>query len=228
MGGGSYNVDDLRDTIQFSSIQTDYNNKQLNTARYFAITEYLLVNGYCKSILFPFGSPGWAWDEHKGPAVSSLLHISMGFRILSACLHEFTQSLNRQIDPHTGNNLFDETVIHLGGDFNRTPRVDGTGSDHGWQGGNGTLISGIIKKPIVIGNIYAARGSTNGKHYGTWGHGAPVNVNGSNRVLSLGNLSSTITEMLRVKKIFPNEASLIGGVVEGNVYSLIEKAKIVS
>ena len=96
-------------------------------------------------------------------------------------------------------------MLQISGDFNRNSKTNGAGSDHGWQGSNTTLFSGMIEKHQVAGNIMA---QTNGNHVGTWGMAAGVDaLDGQD--MTFGNVASTISGMLGVDTPSPNSPSLI-------------------
>ena len=66
-------------------------------------------------------------------------------------------------------------MLHIQGDFNRIPRPDGSGMDHGPGGSNTTLMSGLINGPKVIGGTYI---NTPEELYYDWGVAATYNAAG--------------------------------------------------
>jgi hypothetical protein len=156
-------------------------------------------------------------DAHRTGTIPTLVGSSLLFRALSSCLLEFTDQLKAA-------GLFNETLIHMAGEFDREPRKDHSGSEHGWTGHTSTLISGIIQKPQVIGNIYSDSISNTDffKNSGTWGKGAPVAELG--RTLNYGNIASSIASILRVPSPISNEKSILA-VKSGRLRPLIEEAK---
>lgn len=194
-------IGDLRDMISSS-----FNISQL--AEKFAIMEILtdrLSTNFSMGLTTPSGltvsgsrKTGLTHDQHRvGKHVSTLV-TTLYYRAVLSCLTEFVDFLQ-------GQGIFDESVIHISAEFNRTPRVDGTGSDHGWQGGNATLISGKFTHPQVIGNI-----RKQGLGLGTWGMGAPYyNDNGVMRPIKVNDVARTITTMLGVADVTTNGSSLL-------------------
>lgn len=143
-------------------------------------------------------------DPHVMGSLAHYFYFSTFYRGLGAGILEFTEALkNSSIN---GENLFDKTVIHIAGEFSRSPRKNETGSDHGWQAANTSIISGQIEQLEVIGNI-----STEGFgeiYPGTWGVGAPCPEIG-NRVLTVGNLVSSVATLLDIESPSPNDQSVI-------------------
>ena len=214
-------------------------------AENFAIAEYLLVNGYSNAVNMGAGGVTglalqdvyeilnggvgkykgnlfgeWVHDEHEGGAFASLIINSFGFRAVSACLYEFISTLKTA-------NLFNETVIQIGGEFSRSARNTFGGADHGWIAHATSLFSGAITKPIVLGNtlLQVPDWYPNGNAYkGSWGEAAPVKVDGIDQELSLGHTTSTVAHLLRVEPPLANNSSLvIEGV--GGVTPAIELAR---
>lgn len=134
------------------------------------------------------------FDEHAtGTFMSSFVN-SLLFRGLGAGLMELTDRLKQK--QLNGQSLFDQTVIQIASEFGRSPRSDGTGSDHGFNAMVSSVISGAIKKgPFVIGNIAQGR-SLDTTYAGTWGERAPTSVQGQNVLLSPLHLNSSMTTLL--------------------------------
>jgi len=88
-----------------------------------------------------------------------------------------------------GKNLFDQTIIHMTGDFTRDPKNNGASLDHGYMAQVSSIISGVVKQPTIVGNI-----SKYGSYYstGTWGHSAVVDFNGSKETLSPRHVAAAI------------------------------------
>ena len=122
------------------------------------------------------------------------------YRALSACLNELIKKLKEK--KIGAGNLFDKTVIAVTSEFNRDPRVDGSGCDHGFQGSNYTLFSGMVEDLSVAGNITV----NDSRRLGTWGVGAGMPELGG-RVAIIGNAASTVANMLELKSPTPNDAS---------------------
>ena len=99
--------------------------------------------------------------------------------------------------------MFNTSVLNFASEFNRSARPNGNGSDHGWRGSNATLFSGMIKAPIVIGNIQEEKDSRNG-----WGIAAPLDELGG-REMVIGNVASSISNILGCESPTPNDQSLV-------------------
>jgi hypothetical protein len=158
-------------------------------------------------------------DQHYEGGALVAIAGSLYFSALSACLLEFTDFLKAR-------GLFSETVINFVGDFNRIPANDGTGSGHGFQASSNLIISGIVPKLTVLGNIMSGAAAPVDESYGTgtWGTAGPVDALGG-RQITIGNVTSTLSAMLRVELLAKNDQSLV--VVEGDsvVKPIIEPAK---
>ena len=134
-------------------------------------------------------------DVHFTGALPALIFFSRYYKAVSACLYELIQSL-KSVQTSRGN-LFNNTIISVNSEFNRTPRTDGSGADHGWQGSNYSVFSGMIDQLTVLGNIKS-------NNLGTWGLAAPLDeLNGREAII--GNVASTISNMLEVKSPTPND-----------------------
>lgn len=137
-------------------------------------------------------------DQHTtGMAVSTFV-TTLYYRSFLSCLAEFVDFLKAK-------NIFDKSVIHLASEFNRIPRNDGSGSDHGVSGSGTTLISGKFNKPEVIGNI----SKNDPLQRGTWGHAAPYSLAGENRPINVNDVARTITTMLGVQDVVSNGRPLL-------------------
>ncbi|MEK6773673.1 MAG: hypothetical protein AABY64_07015 [Bdellovibrionota bacterium] len=173
----------------------------------------LIQSGIDFTTLQPVSKNGyWNSDSHAGGAWTGLIINSFIFTSLSACLYELIAQLKAK-------NIFDESVIQLSSDFGRGPGSNG-GTGHESRNSTTTLISGAIKKPMVLGNCYHAYKDAFGNSWGSWGLAAPVAIDGANTTLGIGHISSTISHLLRVERINPNNNSLVlettNGIV-GNV-----------
>ncbi len=214
-------------------------------AENFAIAEYLIVNGYSSAVNMGIGyvtglsaqnainiqngaAAGGAgnvnaelsFDEHQCGSFTSLIGNSFLFSAISACLYEFISTLKAA-------NLFNETVIQIGGEFSRSARNDHTGSDHGWAAHTTSVLSGAITKPMVLGNCLLTIPDwypNGGSYPGSWGVAAPTKVDGVEQELTIGHSTSTVAHLLRVEAPLPNNGSLVA---EGNggVVATIEYAR---
>lgn len=150
-------------------------------AAQFAVTEFLVTRGICPSIsLSPVAMKGlningsnasMSFDQHYTGIMPGICLNSLYFLSFSSCLLELIGALKAK-------KVFDDTLIYWNSEFNRSPRNDGSGSDHASRGAHVNLISGRINQFKLLGNIYvngAGEGADYDKTYqGTWGHGAPL------------------------------------------------------
>lgn len=148
-------------------------------------------------------------DQHDIGSLVSTLGTTIFYRALLGCMTEFVDVLKDQ-------KIFDRTVIHISSEFNRTPRIDGSGSDHGFMASNATLISGMIKQNEVIGNIQKADYDT--VYKGTFGVARPYVLDGFNRPIQVNDVARTISAMLGVDDIVTNGRSLLAP--KGGVWSV--------
>lgn len=159
-------------------------------------------------------------DAHFTGANSALILFSRYYRALSACLYEMTETLKAK-KVASGGTLFDRTVMTVTSEFNRLPRLDGSGADHGWQGSNYTVFSGAIDELMVCGNV-----KSNGDTRGTWGLSAGLDyLNGREAII--GNAASSVSEILEIKTPTPNDMSFVKK-VNGKVKLLNKSLKNVA
>jgi hypothetical protein len=144
-------------------------------------------------------------DVHSTGTFPALIMFTRHYHAYATCLHELMTVLKSK-------NLYDKTLIQTTTEFNRIPRNDGSGSDHGFNGSATSLFTGRIKEPIVVGNILV-----NGSSRGTWGEGAPSSALGQQKV-NLGNVVSTICSIFELPTPAPNNPSLV----------ILDSAKIVT
>lgn len=213
--GANIQIADLRNLITANTVIR-------NMAEHFTVAEYVLKENLSHFIaISPREFGGLAeigflgFDEHGSGRMPVLYLNSMYNRAFAACLLEF-------IDKLKTNGIFNETVINCAGEFNRSPRGDGSGSDHGWEGASMALYSGAFEGsgPLVVGNI-----KRNGRGLGTWGYGSD-NMPGLNRQLHLGDMAATLAFLLNGKNPVTAASSVIKE--EGGKYVPIfaENAKI--
>ena len=211
---------DIRSMVTLPAKGINGTRHNLAMARAFALAEFVLTRGLSNSISVGIGAAerlivndaevAHNVDEHfTGNMISTLVN-TYSARALAACLLEFFDVLKAT----KGGQLFDDTVINVSGEFNRRPRLDGSGSDHNWEGGNLTMYSGSINGPHVLGNIRASTGEPN--YPGTWGFGAPISEL-SNQILDLTHTTATIATMLKV----PSPLTVGSSVVEENSSGII-------
>jgi hypothetical protein len=199
------------DKIMLSDIRNmvTANTNSPRMAENFAIAELLLDNVTSNMVLTMQGPSGWdngkgtigiTHDQHYIGSVVSTMTTTLFYRAFLGCLTEFTANLKAR-------NLFDRTVMHISSEFNRTPHATGRGADHGFMGSNATLISGMIKKVGVVGNIQKA--SYNTTYTGTFGVAKPYVLDGFNRPIQVNDVARTISSMLGVADIVTNGRSLL-------------------
>ena len=163
-------------------------------------------------------------DSHETGSLVTLLNCTLMWRAISSCVLELQDQLKKQKTPN-GRNKFDETLIHITTEFEREPDSTDWGTHHGFTGHTSSLISGIIRGPEVIGNIYDVSHDPNDvtPGCGTWGKGAPVKELGD-REIRYGNITSSLAEILRVESPVKNEKSLLK-VENERVKTLISAAR---
>ncbi|MEL6189154.1 MAG: hypothetical protein AAFU79_31420, partial [Myxococcota bacterium] len=197
-------------------------------AEQFAVVEYLLKEDLSRSVAI--GARGLSglqaigeqdFDEHgMGSMISVLLNMKW-YTAFSACLLEFFDQLKTA-------QIFRDTVVEVSGEFGRSARPDGSGSDHGWPGKMTSFYSGLIQGPLVLGNIYSTPPANSGfdEYPGTWGYGAPVD--GVQSVLGLSHELATLATMLGVPSP-TNAAPSLVAIEGGRIVAApgVERARIV-
>lgn len=210
---------DLRD-IAFAGMHTEL-------PQLFAVAEFLAEHKLSSSLLGRVrsmtakittsagGTPAnraISHDQHNyGVAVTTMSNALL-YRGVSACLYEFIKNRKNAAKGYD----FKDMVIKLAGDFNRSPRVDGSGSDHGFQAQVSTLFSGVIdaNTPKVIGRVYKDANTPGlnlvGPNYkGSWGVGAPINIEAGPVTLTPGHVHSTVCAFLGIPSPANNNVSLL-------------------
>lgn len=221
--GGAANVVTAADVR--SLIQTNTNIARM--AEHFAVTEYVILNDLSRSISLSLGQMSnlslngntsriSRFDEHNTGKMITLYMNTMYYRALASCVLEL-------IDQLKANSLFNDTVIDVGGEFNRSPRRNMFGSDHGWQGASVTVYSGAIQGPLIIGNLLKQGPSA--AYPGTWGYGGGVPQLAGSQV-GLAHVGATMGTLLRAPSPVTSTGPLV--VFQGNdLQAIIEKTKIV-
>lgn len=144
--------------------------------------------------------PQLSFDSHMTGSIINTLTSTKYFYIFSSCLDELIDSTKKiKIGKST---LFDETIIHVTSEFDRSPREDLSGSDHNEQAHVSTFYSGIIDGPIVLGNIYTGENAL-----GTIGNSAPIKELKSK--IGISHVSSTLSTLLRIPPIIKRSQSLV-------------------
>ncbi len=160
-------------------------------------------------------------DSHVHGVAYEVIATTILFRAMSSCVLELIDVLKKT--KKGSNNLFDETIIHLATEFDRIPQPDGAGTHHNAYSNPTSILSGCIKGPQLLGNIFTGDLKDKPSYYiGTVGNGAPVKELGS--AIKISHVSSTLSTLLRVKPIVGRSQSLVKE-VNGQVVSLIEKAR---
>lgn len=194
VGGRIVNATDMRSLVDparvsiASSIPTMANS--------FAIAELVLLNGFSDSLTLNVDSitaildgnvsAGYVVDEHFTGVLASVYVNSLFAVAHASCLLEF-------IDRMKAANIWNETILAVGSEFNRLPLNDGSGSNHAFNAASIQIYSGCIPGPMVLGHIASDPYPTFAK--GTHGTGAPVPELGL--PADLGHLTNTIASLLR-------------------------------
>jgi len=232
-------LNDMRDTI-------GPNSDLPKMAEHFAITEYLITRGFTDSIVLGIPNPTGlrhqqsdlndlvthVHDQHFTGAVSNLIVSTYMFTAFSACLMELIDTLKASTRSN-GENLFDETVIQFGGEFNRYPKqtmtagVPVSGTEHSPTSASFTHWSGAFNNdPLIVGNVIdritASRLHGTDKD-GSWGEAAKIPLLGGQQALN-GNVVSTLSNFLRIKSPTPNNIPL-AALTPNGVISIIGDAK---
>ena len=166
-----------------------------NIARHMALAEYLFVNKLTHSLTVSPGSFA-DFDEHSVGTMVSLIKNTYGWRAYAACLLEL-------ITQFKANNVFQDSVIALIGDFNRYPRTDGLGSDHNGRASSAVFYSGAIQGPMILGRMQAKTGNS-----GSIGQG--------DRSRDYASLLSSSAALIRVPSPLTAKFSMVtdnGGVI---------------
>ncbi|MES3039134.1 MAG: hypothetical protein V4736_14600 [Bdellovibrionota bacterium] len=213
------------------------------TADMFACAEFMITRGYTNSMcidLSPFTNLRFDkndlarrendnFDSHFIGRMTATFLMGMTVPCFAACMLELIDVLKSKTR-YDGRNLWNETVIQFGGEFNRTAGWNpddlspGTGTGHGPDSSVFSHWSGAIRGPIVVGNIINRnRGTYQAKvEPGTIGAAAKIpELNG--RVAGTGDMLNSLAALLRVPPPNPNNMSLVAS--DGT--SLIGPPKIV-
>ncbi|MCC6138680.1 MAG: DUF1501 domain-containing protein [Bdellovibrionaceae bacterium] len=174
-----------------------------DVAHAFAFAEFALKEDLTSALTLELGGSfanvkgiAIAQDQHFIGSITSTLFTSLYYRSVLGCMTELRKQL-------VSLNVWDKTVIQMASEFSRTPRTDGAGSDHGFESGSTSIMSGMIKTPALLGNIYLTPPAAMAERYiGTWGHAAPfAKDDGKMRNIINDDVVSTVCEMLQVEKV---------------------------
>ncbi len=196
---------DLRERLPFNEVG--------NLARHMALAEYLFVNKLTHSLTIAPGISATT-DEHGTGMMVSLLTNTYNWRAYAACLLELITQLKAA-------NVFQDTVIAMIGDFNRSPRNDGFGSDHASRSSSGVFYSGAIQGPLILGKMEANSNPDRAK-FGTSSSGSVGKGNGTRDYASL--LSSSAA-LLRVPSPVTAKPSMVAE-ANGVIVATVEKSTL--
>ncbi len=149
-----------------------------------------------------------ASDGHGTGWIANIVGCSMFYRGFSSCLLELIDKLKAAPAKNSSGTLFDETVVQYATEFDRYPTDLGAGLSHNSSAYVTSLFSGIIPEPMVLGNVLVGRKTGGIYPAGTLGNAAPIPTL-PNKVITINNISSTLSEMLGVPRIVPRAAALV-------------------
>lgn len=159
----------------------------------------------------------FSMDSHGVGLLPNLFSCTFYFRALGGCLLEIVERL--KATNLNGRNLFDETVVHLSTEFERIPSKQLHDLDHNFRGQVTSIFSGLVKKPMVLGNILIGSPGAGG----TSGIAAPVEGLDS-KIVKISNISASMSQLLRVPKIVDRAQPLLE-VRGGEIVPTIEPAR---
>ena len=191
----------------------DGNVQKIEISRQFALTEFLMTTGICSVVdlncagnvlnnvkVSSSKRGAIVCDQHDVGSVTSVIATTHFYRGLLAAMTELVKVLKDK-------RVFNKTIIHISSEFNRSPRADGAGSDHGIKGGSASLISGMFNEVAFIGNILKDGTPSNP---GTWGVAADWEFeNGDKRPIHVNDIARSITAMTGAKDIVSNGYPLV-------------------
>jgi hypothetical protein len=143
-------------------------------------------------------------DQHRVGVIIATYFSSLMYRCFLGCMLEFRRFLQAR-------GLYDKTLIHVSAEFSRTPRTDGSGSDHGFNGSSATLMGGMIATPGLVGNLKRQPEKLDTTRYpGTFGEaGGFIDDGNGPRPLYNDDLVNTICEALEIRKVAVKGLSLV-------------------
>lgn len=147
-----------------------------NLAATFAALEILYLSGLAQVATFSLSASsnilvdgktktGITNDQHSTGSLVSTLVTTYYYRAILLCTEELIAQFKVA-------GIYQKTFIQFGSEFNRNPRVDGSGSDHGVAGGSSLILSGAMSGVSVVGNIL--KNGTDSRYAGSWGEGAAL------------------------------------------------------
>lgn len=167
----------------------------------FAMAETLFVHGLSSvysgkiSGAFSINNIAHGGDPHYSGLILLLIG-SMSYQ------HQFASMVAEFKRVMQNKNLWNDTVIQFAGEFNRSPRPDGTGADHGWEGAVTSIYSGAIDGFSAIGNLL--------KGDSTWGKAGLTQFGGEaggseTRYTLLEDVVASLSHLTRVPRTeWPN------------------------
>jgi hypothetical protein len=203
----------------------------------FVCAEYLILNDLSNSVCLALGSftglktasgkntiSSFNVDQHQDGSMVALMMNFWSSRALSACMLELIDQLKGKTVAGTSKTYFDETVIEVHGDFQRNPRADASGSDHGFLGKSVMYLSGAIDGPHVIGAL--GRAPANDPYPGAWGLGTVDPV--LNKHVTNADAAATLANLLRVPNPFTTTSPMAVLQDDGSVTPIAIKTRIVT
>ncbi len=195
-------------------------------AKAFALTEILMISGLtsvidlslttgalCSVVLkYPINGSDYSIsnipvDQHDTGALVNIISNTIYFRGLLAGITELVNKLKLE-------KIFNNTIIHISSEFNRSPRTDFSGSDHGVNGSNVTLISGMFNELQHIGNLNI--NSNAGIYTGTWGVASNwIFEDGVKRPIRVNDIAKSISAMTKSEDVVANGYSLFQSAENG-------------
>tara|TARA_B100000925_G_scaffold98118_1_gene71633 strand:- start:416 stop:2038 length:1623 start_codon:yes stop_codon:yes gene_type:complete len=124
------------------------------------LSRSFLLNGGSLNMVNSAGSLGL--DGHSLGAVPNCFFKTKYFQGVAHLLNTFKNRL-------TSSGHWSKTLVHLGGEFNRSARFDGSGSDHGGDGSCATLITGIKNAGVFVGEVDYTKATESDIYKGFWG-----------------------------------------------------------
>ncbi len=182
-------------------------------ARHMALAEYLFVNKLTHSLSIGPGMMATP-DEHGTGKMVSLIKNTYNWRAYAACLLELITQLKAA-------NVFQDTVIAMIGDFNRTPRNDGFGSDHGSGAASAVFYSGAVQGPMILGRMQA-NSRPDSANRGTSSSGSVGTGDGSRDYASM---MSSAAALIRVPSPITAKFSMVSE-VNGVIVANSEKSTL--
>ena len=158
-------------------------------------------------------------DGHNVGLYVGIIGYNLYFKAVAASLLEFREFLKSHSD--INGNFFDQTLIHLTSEFERAPRKDYGGTDHGWRGHTSTFISGMVKNFEVVGNITARSKHVDLEKPMTWGECG--DIESLERELSYNDIVTSIASVLGIDS--PAQGKKVFELKDGKITAVIKDCK---